>query len=931
MPSDAQLQPGRNGGPPDHLRVFVSSTFQDLQVERDALVRHAFPRLRALCASRGVGFSEVDLRWGITDDERLRGLVIPICFSEIAACRPYFIGILGHRYGWCPEPEHFRAAPELSKRLEGLLGRSMTELEFRYAGLGSPTPQADLRFYLARPSQERQSALAQSEEDVRRLERLRADIQASGHPWREFSTPEELSLQVLADFTALLERDFPPGSGEEQDRHRYFATLHARRHHGRQRALSRLKRHALREGPPLLVRGPEGIGKTGLLARWVVDAHARPPTLPTWRGLLSRVLGQDESQRAPPRILSYFAGATPGDATWPQVLRHWMRALGAEPEAGAAGDTGLLREHFLAVLSRAAETGPIVLVLDGMDQLERRGQAGEFLWLPESLPRNVRLIGSARAGPSATRLQELGWRVLELGGLDASERVGMTQAVLAPFRKHLKDDLQRQLLGREATTNPRYLWLLLEEMRQFPAHEELSQRTGAYLTETRIEALAVRILHRVRADASRFRGLFSGALEPERVMREALLALLCARDGLEETELYALLGSEREPLPPAAWSFLRLQLQELLTCRSGRWGLAHDAARAAVEQVFAPSARERALAHRRLSDFFARHAATSTQAAEACLWHLARAGDGAELARRLSDPELLVRLWEWEPLGVLSHWAELERSGVARPEAVYRSLLEAPATHPEAARCVGQLLLRMGHYPAAERLWRSLAEGTTGAARGTALGHLALACLRLGKHAEAWELLRAQECTCARPEPLQACLGNQAALLLELERYEEAEALLLRAEQLSASLPGTPGLARARANRALLARRREAPEAAGLLESAERSARRLGDAPALLICLGLRAAEAGRKGQWSRAARHHAQQERLCRALGDRAELQRCLGQQVAVLLEQGDYGSAAEKLSERRRVCEQLGDARGRAECARQEHVLRGNLGLLG
>jgi Domain of unknown function (DUF4062) len=41
--------------------------------------------------------------WGITEEESNRGEVLPICLAEIEHCRPYFIGLLGDRYGWVPD------------------------------------------------------------------------------------------------------------------------------------------------------------------------------------------------------------------------------------------------------------------------------------------------------------------------------------------------------------------------------------------------------------------------------------------------------------------------------------------------------------------------------------------------------------------------------------------------------------------------------------------------------------------------------------------------------------------------------------------------------------------------------------------------------------------------------------------------------------
>src|SRR5438270_9760031 len=82
------------------VRVFVSSTFRDMHAEREELVKRVFPQLRKLCEQRGVTWGEVDLRWGITDEQKAEGRVLPICLAEIIGCRPYFIGLLGERYGW---------------------------------------------------------------------------------------------------------------------------------------------------------------------------------------------------------------------------------------------------------------------------------------------------------------------------------------------------------------------------------------------------------------------------------------------------------------------------------------------------------------------------------------------------------------------------------------------------------------------------------------------------------------------------------------------------------------------------------------------------------------------------------------------------------------------------------------------------------------
>lgn len=51
------------------VRVFISSTFRDMHSERDVLIGQVMPQLRLRAASHFLSLEEVDLRWGITEEE----------------------------------------------------------------------------------------------------------------------------------------------------------------------------------------------------------------------------------------------------------------------------------------------------------------------------------------------------------------------------------------------------------------------------------------------------------------------------------------------------------------------------------------------------------------------------------------------------------------------------------------------------------------------------------------------------------------------------------------------------------------------------------------------------------------------------------------------------------------------------------------------
>lgn len=120
-------------------KAFISSTFKDLQFERDLITRYLIPRVNEALAPYRIQFIAIDLRSGVdvgsvNESERERR-VLEVCINEIRESRPYFIGIIGERYGWVPDPTVMKLVesffpPEERDIVNKLLeGKSVTELE----------------------------------------------------------------------------------------------------------------------------------------------------------------------------------------------------------------------------------------------------------------------------------------------------------------------------------------------------------------------------------------------------------------------------------------------------------------------------------------------------------------------------------------------------------------------------------------------------------------------------------------------------------------------------------------------------------------------------------------------------------------------------------------------------------------------------------
>jgi len=117
------------------IRVFVSSTFKDMYCERDYLANVVFPSLRDRCLRAGLNFIDIDLRWGVPEKTIREKNTLEICFDEIDKCHPFFIGLIGERFGEVPTEEDLpmKAHSILGQQIQE--GNSYTSLEIYYAFL----------------------------------------------------------------------------------------------------------------------------------------------------------------------------------------------------------------------------------------------------------------------------------------------------------------------------------------------------------------------------------------------------------------------------------------------------------------------------------------------------------------------------------------------------------------------------------------------------------------------------------------------------------------------------------------------------------------------------------------------------------------------------------------------------------------------------
>jgi tetratricopeptide (TPR) repeat protein len=905
--------------PPRAIRLFISSTFLDLQAEREELIKRVFPELRANCELRGVSWGEVDLRWGITAAEAEEGRVLQVCLDEIDECRPFFMAILGERYGWVPET----IDPELIQRhpwLAGLPGRSVTELEILHGALQSPSSRA--LFYIRDPTwlsrlpegTDRSRFESTDPEARRRLVGLKQAIQDSGFPVRSFADATALGQLVRDDVTALIEELFPPVSALNVRRHAAAQGVVierlARAHVGRGDELAQLRAHSdgKRDPGALAVSGEPGAGKSSLLAAWVTErtraarnragcSCGEPTFLGRWLRAMGALSRRDEF------TLAHFIGASSEGLDAAGVLCRLIEELGSlgdfrteipdDPVGLASAFASSL--HQVAGLYRRG-----VLVLDGLDQLDRRSQGQGLPWLPDVMPRGIRLVVSAGPGPVLDELTGRGWPVLHLMPMDRAVRHAFVVSYLwQNHRKKLDEPMLNVIASAERGANAQFLQTLIEEVRATARGiEDLTDLIADHAAAETLELLFTKVLGRLERE-------FDGGCRG--IVKDVMNLLVTARHGLGDAELLDLVEGPQGPMAALDWAPLRHSILPYMVSRSGLLAPLSPALGRAIRRRYLAGDNDRAAVHQKLADYFGTRP-VSPRSVEERPWHLAAVGDWYTLARLIATPDFLGAAWPVHRFEITSYWSAVESRTEVRMVETLKGLIADPERHPKAAWTATQLLADSGHRTEALRLalWWVRHGGAEG--RAAALDLVASLALELGDLETALEFSERQEreaIASANLDARVAALARQAAAHRRRGALERAEDCLREAERAA-----PPGLYRTRLPD-LLGQRARLLEArsnlAAALRLTERRAllyRQLGDLVGLQDCLGHQGRLLARLRRSARALKSFSEQEAIARRLNDRAGLQGCLGDQIDVLIARRRLDEAVSLLDVRESLC---------------------------
>lgn len=407
------------------LSILISSTFNDMQAERDVIRTRVEPALRKVAAQYGQSVRLLDLRWGVNtanmSEEEASQKVLDVCLDEIDRCDGYMVCLLGNRYGWVPDYSKVDSVQRHGVLMEEPV--SVTELEIQYGLLQRNQGERAIVFFrdeVCDLPEELYDQYNDPAKDLRqsilkeKLEQLNytncTHYRLNSLPDGEFGGLDLFAQMLLEQLTKLIQRIFSNEAAytSVQQQTKKFESIMDEAYDG-YLPVPELE-NALRDfrqstADYMVISGAQGMGKSAFAARLYQEPPAGVRIIPYFCGM-------DVHKTEPVHILRYFAG----------VLNEKNYC-----ETAALDEA---KEQLTESLCKIEE--PVWFVIDGLEQIDGKGEA-LISWLPQNLPSHVRILITAS-------IEEKSWQQLE--------EFHQVQSVKIPPLKNAEEFMNRQLASR---------------------------------------------------------------------------------------------------------------------------------------------------------------------------------------------------------------------------------------------------------------------------------------------------------------------------------------------------------------------------------------------------------------------------------------------------------------------------------------------------
>lgn len=467
--------------------IFVSSTFRDMDLERDIIQQQVHPRLNKLARQHGQTISFCDLRWGIDtsllESESGSRKVLDVCLDEIDRCQPPMVVILGYRYGWIPSEPLVQATAQRYALVLDDLEKSVTALEIEYGALANPTRLSNTLFYFREiTGMPPADYLAEDAAHALRLENLKSRIRRlTGDRIRTYSLQWEeggfTGGDVFADMLCRdLEQMLQPQWAQYDAMTPFQRELQTHKNYLREKANAFRARQALaqqvleniRNGQTLtILSGPVGCGKSTLLsyiasqlqqAGW--NTFALFSNLTTQTGTATELLKLTVSYLEQELHMVPFANQTQKEKNLGDSDLDQLKNLVGEEDRAQQFGTRQWQQRLDQLCTLYSKSGKkLVILIDAVDQLFPDEARDELVFLSSALGANVRFVMTC-----LPQVNVMGNAVIPIPPIGHDDKEQVILGILQSHNRELSRQVVETMIALPGSDNPLYLSFLVQRL-----------------------------------------------------------------------------------------------------------------------------------------------------------------------------------------------------------------------------------------------------------------------------------------------------------------------------------------------------------------------------------------------------------------------------------------------------------------------------------
>lgn len=654
------------------VRVFVSSTFTDFFCEREVLVKKVFPELREWCQERMLYLVDCDMRWGVPKDTTTAD-TIALCLEELDRCmeetggEPFFLNMIGERYGWIPAVDDIPQA--LQQKFHWVQNTSITFMEILHGAYRMQNPNALFMMRdgsILKDVPETQLPRFRDTDDlqVEHLKQLKTWLQ-SRFPEQvlEYSCSVEGIIKihdkemvnvtklddfcdkVLQFFKTAISRKYPNRESIQQqdskvltenDNQKKFVEELAGNMLGRKQEAEQIlsfvqgQVHNIRYGDTgkepfardpkywhdfidldsalLCVSGQPGYGKTTLLA--YVTHQAMKNGMSVFYHFCGGSGNSHNASLLMPRLAAFLKQDFSSD---------YLETL-YQSDDGKLKE--IIRDGFLNLKIKALEK-PVLFVFEAVNQLSTANSVNHLSWLPPKFPAGVHcIVSSTNHPPTISRIQEYQHYSMELKPLTKSDAKEIIQLFLQRFNKRLDGDQLNLILDSKCAENPLWLYFICEELRIYGDFRSLTKQVQAVTTS--VEGLIETILRRLIKEDDLIKESDGCLIE------KSLCLIACCNGVITALDMQRMLGDipKKESLPTLLWAQVRRNLAAYLRVAhyNDQITFVHATIKNVIYDCVIKNHQEAKKWHTILADYIEYWSDDKTLKIEALPYHLQRAG-----------------------------------------------------------------------------------------------------------------------------------------------------------------------------------------------------------------------------------------------------------------------------------------------------------------